>query len=142
MFLVKSFMELEKLVGFKQGKGGNWKTCLKLLPDIKEDDIDDKLSTVDEEHPKLMVLTSNREIEMIKICGDGTVMHVSELSLPYAVITLCMSYYTYDIQYPRKYCMTLATFQHLVLKDPYLESRSTGFVNFVSKYEKFSKRKM
>ena len=68
---------------------------------------------------------------MIKIADDQTVVHVSENNLAYGLMVLCSCYYVYDLAFSRRYCQTLGFLQHLILKDPYLDKISAGFLTLL-----------
>ena len=58
---VKALMILEKVVGFKQGKGGMCKTCINVKKDVQEDDADTFLKSSEEEQLKIVLLLKKGE---------------------------------------------------------------------------------
>ena len=46
---VKALKILEKVIGFKQGKGGMWKTCIHVKKNVQEDDAEKFLKSSEEE---------------------------------------------------------------------------------------------
>ena len=133
---IKSLKFLEKSVGFKQGKGGSWKTCVTTRKDIPEEEVEKHLQTPGEEQPHIIGLVTNEKVNLLEIVGDGTIINVSEVDVPYAFILLTCSYYVFNLAYPRRFCQTLGFFQHKVLDEQYLDTKSSGFVNFLHKIEK------
>ena len=52
---VKAVKVLEKMVGFKQGKGGMWKSCITVHKDIQIENAEKYLKTSKEEQPKIVI---------------------------------------------------------------------------------------
>ena len=138
MVHVHAFQELERKVGFKQGKGGKWKTCLTIKEDVPEKKIE-KYMVSTEVCPNLILFTSDDKLELIAVIGDETVLHVNEQNFVYGLVVLVCCYYVYDLAFPRKYCQSLGFIQHLILKDPYLDKKTDGFLNLLSKVEGMGK---
>ena len=86
--------------------------------------------------PRIIALTTNEKVNLLEIVGDGTIINVSEVDVAYAIILLTCSYYVFDLAYPRRFCQTLGFFQHKVLDEQYLDTKSSGFINFLQKIEK------
>ena len=84
---------LEKAVGFKQGKGGMWKSCISVKKDVQQEDAEKFLKSPEEEQPRIVIFYSNGENEVTSIIGDGIVVKLSETSLEYALIVLVCCYY-------------------------------------------------
>ena len=95
---------LEKAVGFKQRKGGMWKSCISIKKDVQEEDSEKFLKRPQEEQPSIVIFNKNGENEVVSIVGDGIVVNLSETSLHYALIVLVCCFYVFDLAYPRKYC--------------------------------------
>ena len=79
---------LEKAVGFKQGKGSMWKSCILIKKDVQEEDAEKFLKGPQEEQPRIVIFNKNGENEVVSIVGDGIVVNLSETSLHYALIVL------------------------------------------------------
>ena len=79
---------LEKAVGFKQGKGSMWESCILIKKDVQEEDAEKFLKSPQEEQPRIVTLNKNGENEVVSIVGDGIVVNISETSLHYALIVL------------------------------------------------------
>ena len=137
---LKALKWIEKSIGFKQGKGGMWKTLLTLKKDVAEAEVEKYLKTPHEEHPKIVYFMKNGEKELIEIVGDGMVIHLNQNSLEYAILVLMCCYYVFDLVFPRKYCQTLGFFQHIVLKEDYLDTKSAGFLALLWKIEGKNKK--
>ena len=126
---------MEKEVGFKQGRGTMWRSCVVMKEDLAEYEMKKHLKTKEEEHPKLLVFLSDGKIELIEIAGDGTVINVTNNSVAYALIALVACYYVDDLAFPRKYCQSLGFIQHVVIKDKYVDKKSSGFISLLWKIE-------
>ena len=122
---------LEKKIGFKQGKGGMWKTCITIKNDIPEEEMDKAMKTNEGDHPKLVVSMVNDRLDLIELVGDKITCHMTEVNVCYAVIVLICSYYTFDLAYPWKFCQTFGFIQHKVMKEKYVDTKSQGFVNML-----------
>ena len=92
--------------------------------------------------PHIIALTTNEKVNLLEIVGDGTIINVSEVDVPYAIILLMCSYYVFDLAYPRRFCQTLGFFQHKVLDEEFLDTNSSGFINFLHKIEKCEKKRL
>ena len=64
---IKSLKFLEKSVGFKQGKGGSWKTCITMKKDIPEEEVEKHLQTPGEEQPYIIGLVTNEKVTFWKL---------------------------------------------------------------------------
>ena len=133
---------LEKDIGFKKGRGGPSQSCLMILDDVPNKELDKKLKTHAEEYPKLAVFVMDkRKIEMIRIIGDGEVIEVNDTGIAGAILLLCITYHVFELNFPRKYNQLLGYIQHQVLKEKYLGKRSLKFTDLLSNLVSPSKRK-
>ena len=115
--MLRQSRSLRRLVGFKQGKGGMWKSCITVHRDIQVENAEKYLKTSEEEQLKIVIFQQNKRNKLICIVGDGTIFHVKETNLDYALIVLVCCYYVFDLAYLRKYSQILGLIQHQVLED-------------------------
>ena len=104
--------------------------------DIPEKEMEKHFQTPGEEQPCIIALVTNEKVNLLEIVGDGTIINVSKVDVPYAIILLTCSYYVFNLAYPRRFCQTLGFFQHKVLDEQCLDTKSSGFINFLHKIEK------
>ena len=86
--------------------------------------------------------TKEGKIEVATIVWDGIVVNMVESTIEYILIVFICCYYVYDLAYPRKYCQFLGLMQHLVIEDPFLDTKSSGFLGFLHKISAQEKKKV
>ena len=132
---MKAIKFVEKYVGYKQGKGGAWKTCITVKKDVEEEDAAKFLKSTEEEHPRIVVFSKGGQNEIVSIVGDSVVVNVKITGMEYVLVVLLAAYYVFDLAYPRKYSQFLGILQHIAIGDKFLDPKSTGFLNLLSKIE-------
>lgn len=132
MRLVKALTSLQRVVAFRQGRGGASKDVIKIKKDIpmEDDKIQKCLQSVENDSPQLIIFISNETtVQLIEIVGDGTVIHLNHCDVVEGVLTLAACYYCFDIAYPRIYSQFLGFIQHIIISDPYVGQKSGGFLH-------------
>ena len=132
MKLVKGLTALQRRVAFRQGRGGASKDVIKIKKNIpmEDDKIAMALETVENDSPQLVMFVANDiDVELLEICGDGTIIHLNHCDVIEAVLTVAACYYVFDIAYPRIYTQFLGFIQHLVIGEVYVGHKSGGFLN-------------
>ncbi|XP_067675651.1 uncharacterized protein [Haliotis asinina] len=100
--------------------------------DVKNAD----LSTRRKEAPRLIVVTTQGKIGSCFVVADGFELHVSK-DIKEAVLSLVMSYYVWDLSYP-KHFQLLGLLQSFVLKDSTYFFKSATYIKFAKKLEQYS----
>ena len=100
-----------------------WKTFIHVKKDVQEDYAEKFQKSSEEEQPRIVLFTKEGKIEGANIVGDGIVVNMVESTIEYVLMVLICCYYVYDLAYPRKYCQFLGLMQHLVIEDPFLDTK-------------------
>lgn len=125
-------MELEQQVGFTRGRGGSSQSCITVLNDLPPGQVQKKLRTEEQEHPKLIVFTiDGSKIDMIRITGEGHVIELDDMGMVEAVLLLCITYRVAEISFPRKYCQFLGMLTHRIFKENYPGKKSKKFLELI-----------
>ena len=133
MLLIKKIQELENDVAHKQGRCGQAQSCLAVYDDVQAKEVEKKMSTKAGEHPKLVIfIMDKKKVELIKIVGDGHAIDVTEMGVAGALLMLCVSYYVFEMSYPKKYNQILGLIQHKIIKEFYWPTKSQRFTELIS----------
>jgi len=107
--------------------------CVFIFQDIADDAIDEALKTAEAEPLHLAVLAAGDDVTGVFIVGDTTVIKLPSNDIMSAVMLLIVSYYVFDLDYPRIYANFLSIFQTLAFGEPYLKETSKKCKFFTKK---------
>ena len=119
-----AFRYLEKEIGFRKGKGGKYKNIVQTLWDVEDDRIEEKCRTDENEAPKLLVFIKNEDVCMTCIVGDTLQLNLNSCDVINGLVHVLVSYYVFDIAYPRCYSQSLGLMQELVMNEKFKGSKN------------------
>lgn len=130
---MQGILSLEKKINFRQGKGGPSKSVLQISDGTNPQDVDKICQTQADDHPHLVVFTLDKKrIENVELVADECTIHVEEAGIVESLLLLCVSYYVFDLAFPRKYSQLLGLVQHTVIGENYTGKRTTAFNDLIS----------
>lgn len=104
-----------------------------LFQDVADEAIDEALRTVEAEPLHLTVLVTGVDVTGVFIVGDSAVIKLSSNDIMSAVLLLLISYYIFDVNYPRTYANFFSVLQTLAFGEPYLKETSKKCKFFTKK---------
>jgi len=101
--------------------------------DIADSAVAQSLETVENEPLHIVVLTVGEDITGVFIVGYTAVIKVPKPDILSATLLLLVSYYVFDIEYPRMYANLLGVLQTVAIGEPYLKETSKQCKFFMKK---------
>lgn len=124
---------MEKEIGFSRGRGGPSKSCFTLVEDVAPRDVEKKLVTQPEDRPRLVIfMMEKNKVEMMKIIGDEHVIDLDVKGVAEAILMLCITYFTFRLNFPRCLSQLMGLLQHCILKENFKGKKSTRFIEIIS----------
>ena len=125
-----AFRYLEKEIGFRKGKGGKYKNIVQTLWDVEDDRIEEKCRTDENDAPKLLVFIKNEDVCMTCIVGDTLQLNLNSCDVINGLVHVLVSYYVFDIAYPRCYSQSLGLMQELVMNEKFKGAKTNKFTEW------------
>ena len=104
-----------------------------LFQNIADNAVAQSLETAESEPLHLVVLTVGDDITGVFIVGDTAVIKVPKTDILSATLLLLVSYYVFDLDYPRVYANFLGVLQTLAIGEPYMKDTSKKCKFFIKK---------
>lgn len=100
---------------------------------MPEDVLCRKLTVKDKAPLALRILTTDGDIKMVYVVGEGTVINSRTTNVLDAVVVLLGAYYIFDLNYPAIYGQLLGFLQQHILEEPYTYFKGSNYQNFSNK---------
>ena len=117
MVKIDNIKKFEKKVSYDRGRGGQYKSCIKVKKNVPDSDLEKYLKSKEEDRPQIVIFVDGEKIEMINVVGDGVVVEIDNKSVEYSLVFLTASYYVYDLAFPREFEQVLEFIKHWIFGD-------------------------
>ena len=127
---------VEDGIAFKKGKGK--KSTLPVVEklNVPGDEIDDNITSVANEAPKLFFFFKGNSFQLAEVGGDRSVIHLQASDVVQALVTFLGVYFVFHVGYPREYSQFLGFLQQIILCIPFEGTKTAGYTDLLHKFDK------
>ena len=128
---------IHEQTAYKKGKGTKSSLPVVVKTNIAANNIDKKLTSDDNEAPKLFLFYGeDSKFELAEVVADTMIIHLQASNLTQALVSFIGCYYVFHVGYPKSYGQFLGFVQAAICGLPYEDSKSMGYTQLYAKFEK------